>query len=270
MMFGSKLYGTSTPKSDTDIKGVMLPSVKSCYLGKIPNSIVMNTNGSGKNSEFDVDEEFYSLQYFLKLASKGEIYLGYIIKQTSLYSVKGDKLNFLEILIVMLKSSVGSIDRLSEIWSSLPINPYCYFVDVPDETRHKAYMVCGKQLQDTMRISYALEIVQRIYDGYGKRALLCQQNNGVDWKAISHAFRACYQLLEIYKTGDLKYPLESAPFLTSLKLGNLNYVTDCVSDKLQVLLDEVKYQSEISTFPDSVDYQWVDNFIIDTYKKFYY
>jgi len=38
MIFGSHLYGTNTPDSDTDYKGIFLPSREQVFLGKIPKS----------------------------------------------------------------------------------------------------------------------------------------------------------------------------------------------------------------------------------------
>ena len=84
------------------------------------------------------------------------------------------------------------------------------------------YECCGKKFHNTVCISYALECVTRVYDNYGKRAVMAKNNEGIDWKAVSHAFRAGYQLLEIYRTGDLKYPLESAEYLRDMKEGKLH------------------------------------------------
>src|SRR5574343_614921 len=74
MKFGSHLYGTSTPNSDVDIKGIFLPPKRDILLCKIPKSITENTktNCNEKNSCDDIDKEFYSLHYFLKLACEGE------------------------------------------------------------------------------------------------------------------------------------------------------------------------------------------------------
>ncbi|CAL1777454.1 nucleotidyltransferase [Acinetobacter phage vB_AbaM_Konradin-v2] len=33
-VFGSKLYGTSTPSSDLDIKGIFIPDAKSIIMGQ--------------------------------------------------------------------------------------------------------------------------------------------------------------------------------------------------------------------------------------------
>jgi Transcription-associated recombination protein len=71
---GSKMYGTSNENSDTDIKGIFLPSMEDCILNKIPKQIKQSTvefenNSYGKD---DVEEQYYSLQYFLHLASESQ------------------------------------------------------------------------------------------------------------------------------------------------------------------------------------------------------
>lgn len=74
IIFGSELYGTNSEESDRDIKGIFVPSVPDCFLGNIPNSINSTTGShNSKNTSEDVDEEYYSIQYFMKLAQKGEM-----------------------------------------------------------------------------------------------------------------------------------------------------------------------------------------------------
>ncbi len=74
MKFGSKLYGTDTPESDTDYKGVFLPTAKEVLLNRIPKSYNYMTkqNKKDKNSSEDMDIEFYSLHHFIKLACEGQ------------------------------------------------------------------------------------------------------------------------------------------------------------------------------------------------------
>lgn len=73
-IFGSRLYGTYGYDSDEDYKGVYMPSKESIYLNKIPKSLRYNTkqDETRRNDGNDVELEFYSLHYFLKLAGKGE------------------------------------------------------------------------------------------------------------------------------------------------------------------------------------------------------
>jgi predicted nucleotidyltransferase len=69
--FGSKLYGTDTEKSDTDLKGIFLPSKDSCFM---LNAVKQYTSESkeGQNTKDDIDITLYSLQYFLELLSTGD------------------------------------------------------------------------------------------------------------------------------------------------------------------------------------------------------
>lgn len=130
--YGSKLYGTDSANSDTDIKGVFLPKKEDLLLAKAPKHYILNTNKSGSNTKDDVDESYLSLHYFIELLTQGETnaldmffsftnekaslykspiyekmienadkfitknvskYLGYCKSQAIKYSLKGDKLN---------------------------------------------------------------------------------------------------------------------------------------------------------------------------------
>lgn len=129
-LFGSKLYGTSTPESDTDIKGIYIPSTKDILMGNGNLHYTRNTGSvHQKNSAEDTDLEMFSLQNFVKLAIKGETialdmihtncivdydfmepwdfihqnrakfyttdmkaYLGYVKKQAAKYGIKGTRM----------------------------------------------------------------------------------------------------------------------------------------------------------------------------------
>lgn len=71
--FGSKLYGTDTKDSDTDLKGIFLPNRKDLLLGNLPKfSAYSSGNNESKNSKNDIDLELYSIHKFLKMVQKGE------------------------------------------------------------------------------------------------------------------------------------------------------------------------------------------------------
>jgi hypothetical protein len=74
--FGSKLYGTNTPTSDTDIKHIVLPTYKDLLLNKKLVNIVKKTNHQEcvRNSEEDIDEEFIPIQIFARDFLKGQTY----------------------------------------------------------------------------------------------------------------------------------------------------------------------------------------------------
>jgi hypothetical protein len=73
---GSQLFGTATPKSDLDVKGVFLPSKESLYLQTAPQQFSANTNPSDsarKNTVEDVDVTVWSVQFWMRLVLRGDI-----------------------------------------------------------------------------------------------------------------------------------------------------------------------------------------------------
>lgn len=301
-IFGSHLYGTNTENSDTDYKGIYLPSKKDCYLNNVKNTIQTKTNNDGKNSKDDIDEEIFSLQYFMKLAINGEMivldllhtpdnliiqssdiwkelrnnrskfysknmagYLGYIRKQTLQYGIKGERLLVIEELLKFLNTH-NQENKLLSVWNDLPINQYCKYVDNPKEKRWRHYECCGKMLQENMTIRYSRDIIEKLYNSYGERAQKAKLNEGVDWKAVSHAFRAGLQLKEILITNDLIYPLKDAKFITDIKTGKYHYLNDCIGEKLEQLLFDIEELVKNSSLPNEVDKQWLDDFILNVYK----
>jgi hypothetical protein len=75
-LYGSKLYGTSTPTSDRDVKHIVLWDLDDLLLGKKLEAKVKKTNNlkNTRNSADDVDEEFIPLQTFARHFVEGQTY----------------------------------------------------------------------------------------------------------------------------------------------------------------------------------------------------
>lgn len=304
-IFGSHLYGTSSPESDQDFKGVYLPSKEDCYLNRIQKSF-HTTSGkqNQKNTKDDVDEEIYSLQYFFKLGVQGEMgvidmihspcnnwiiksdiwstlhanrfrfysknmkgYLGYVKTQTAKYGIKGSRIASIENVIKKV-SEYDGYKKLTDIWNDLPVDEFsypCKDIINPKLPELKHYECCGKMLTETVTVDYALDILNRILKGYGDRARLAKENTGVCWKSVSHAFRAAYQIKEILTTGDLKYPLKDAPELLKIKLGHYHYMNDGIAEKIENLITEINQIVLTSNLPEKVDEKWFDDFLLECY-----
>ena len=72
---GSWLYGTNTPESDEDFKGVFLPSTEDILgLGKCPEEWAFNVKLSDgdRNTAGDVDRKYDSLKRFINLCAQGQ------------------------------------------------------------------------------------------------------------------------------------------------------------------------------------------------------
>lgn len=71
--FGSHLYGTDTPNSDLDIKGLYLPTSRDILLQCVQPviSLTIPKKVGKKNTSVDIDEEYYTPKKFLELLPEG-------------------------------------------------------------------------------------------------------------------------------------------------------------------------------------------------------
>lgn len=303
--FGSHLYGTDTANSDTDIKGIFMPTRSMVCLGNIPKSL---TNSKAKaegqkNTKDDIDLELYSFHYFMHLAMQGETvaidmihandasivmssdlwenlyskreklytknlrsFVGYARKQAAKYGIKGSRLSVAKSFIdVCTKNATGSA-RMSDVWGFLPVNEHANFIE-DNQQGVKQYQICGKIIQDTVTIDYACGIVARFVKQYGARAKQAEENKGVDFKAISHALRAAYQMREILMTGDLAYPLKQAEYLRDVKEGKYHYARE-VAPVLESLMDNLDYLVDSSHYPEKVDRAFWNGLIVSVTADF--
>jgi len=309
--FGSELYGTNTKDSDTDIKGVFLPTIEQIFLGRIPKTIQENTKTTNetKNTKEDIDIELFSLHYFIKLACEGQTvaldmlhcpnnmlietstiwgrivenrekfytknlkaFVGYARTQAARYGIRGSRLNdakrVVDFLDKIRQVEIAHCDRLnsfyyklSDVWKDLPEGEHIF---KHEDKTPKIYEVCGKKIQETVKIEYALNIVDRFYKQYGERAKQAANNEGIDWKAVSHAVRAAMQVKELLTENTITFPLKEAELVKEIKQGRLDYITK-VAPVLEGLMEEVEILSKNSALPEKADRKFWDNFIFSVY-----
>lgn len=306
MIFGSQLYGTETPNSDMDYKGVFLPTKDEVLLGRIPKNFSETTgNDRSKNTKDDVDVELFSIHEFIKLACEGQTialdmlhapedkilecnniwikiienrtkfytrnlkaFVGYARRQAAKYGVKGSRLDAAKEVKEMIEEAIhnSSFVKLEELWDKLPVNEHCHFVeDSPNGV--KQYQVCGRILQSRENLEHAWKTVTKFYNSYGDRAKMAANNEGIDWKAVSHAIRAAYQVEELLTEKTITFPLKQAEYLKKVKLGEFDYKTE-VGPHLDEMMEKVEKLSEESELPDNPDRKFWDNFIIEVMNEY--
>lgn len=292
--FGSHLYGTTTPTSDRDFKGVFMPSPEQILLGRIPKTLPL----PGKSLEDGLDGDLYSLHHFLRLATQGQTvaidilfapasqtelgplghiwndirfnrekllsremnaFTGYARSQAAKYSLKGERLNALVIFHSIIAGQHESL-LMRNVWDMLP----------RDEERVTAkgireLRIAGKWFGETTQIGFVKEAVNKIINKYGSRARSAADAAGVDWKAMSHAVRVIEELKEIVQTGNLVFPLASANILLSIKSGQRPLAE--VENMIDVGLQEVDSLVERSSLPASVDIEFWDTFLMDSVRS---
>lgn len=304
MIFGSHLYGTSSEESDLDIKVVFIPNSRDVLLGKIKHfySEKRKKAHGEKNTSKDVDIEMFSIQEFIEKACQGQTialdmlhapenmiinkneiwesiianrekfytknlsaFIGYAQRQASKYGVKGSRLNSAKKFIDLLKSFDPNT-KLYEFWKSIEEDEHSKFIN-PTPNGIEQFEICGKVFQSTSRVSYILPIIQRYYDIYGERARLASRNEGIDFKAISHAIRVSLEIKELLTEGTITFPLKEADFIKKIKNGQLDYMTQ-VCPVLENLIEECQILSEKSSLPSQPDIEYWENFIIKVMKNY--
>ena len=305
MAFGSHLYGLNTPNSDFDYKGIYLPTLESMILGNYGGTYKWSTGAAHeKNNAGDIDYEVISLNKFLSHACDGETfvidmlhcneplvtspiwedlvanrtmfyskslkaYFGYVKKQAAKYGLKGTRLADIRQVI----ESLGNYDpnitlREAEL---IYTGEYAKWVNVPSKREpdkvQMFFEVNSKKYQESNKVGYVINELQKVWDSYGARAKLAEKNEGVDWKAISHALRGGYQARDIYKLGDYSYPLRETDFILDVKLGKLDYKSE-VAPVLESLVEEVEALAKVSTFPKDVDRKYWGYWFVETVLKY--
>ena len=304
VVYGSHLYGTETKDSDKDFRGIYLPTKEDLYLQRAKDTISFDTNSSGlKNTSEDIDEEYYSLQYFIKLACKGETvcldllhadgdklyvthpiwdklvenkekfytknlvsFIGFARTQAIKYSIKGDKLTEARNVLNFF-ASLNPLHRLMAVWKDIPEGKYVIKHPATEEQNGlRVLEICGRKLHETTSAEYAFSVIEAVCNKYGERAKLAATNEGMDWAALSHATRAAFQIKSILKDGTITFPLAIADELRDIKLGKRKYTTEVVP-RLEELIEEVEELLKVSELPEEVDREFWDNFIVEAYNE---
>lgn len=311
-LFGSRLYGTATPDSDTDYKSVHLPAGPAILLHKtIPViSIKTKSDNSQKNSAQDIDDESFTLHRFFDNLERGDIValdmlfapesnllvksaaweaiqavrprlltkdvkgaIGYVRKQCSKYGVKGSRVATtraaLESLNVWI-GTYGSSQKLSFFEDSVRDfvqgREHTSIEDVPQAngTKLPHWEVCERKLPFTISLKECQHILTKLFENYGERSRKAEANEGVDWKAVSHAVRCGYQSIELLNYGHITFPRPEADYLVRIKTGKLPYKD--VAEELEWLMDGVESAARSSHLPDAVDRELMNSIVLDLYE----
>lgn len=198
-------------------------------------------------------------------------FIGYCVAQARKYGLKGERLAATEEVLKVLKT-FDPKERLYNVIDQIPLNEYCerYTKDLSSSkdnvpNQQEMIRINDKEFNVEVRIDYMLPVIQSVVDRYGKRAR--KARDGVDKKAISHAFRVAYEARELLNTGEVTFPLREAEFLREIKTGEVGF-NDGLRAKLTRLVDEVcTINSQV--LPEALDTDYWREWILKIYKSFY-
>lgn len=208
------------------------------------------------------------------VTKRSAAFIGYCRQQANKYGIKGSRVaaarKALELLnrLVKIHGSTPKLGDFSdEVADAIAGVEHMVVSDIPlasgNLIRH--WDVCGRKLPYTSSIKNARDIVQRLVDEYGQRALQAESQQGVDWKALSHAVRVGTQAIELLQTGNVTFPLPNAKHVLAIKMGKLPYQD--VAAEIEGLLEAVESEAARSSLPAAPDTEWIDDFVARVYKE---
>lgn len=321
MIFGSHIYGTNTPSSDTDYKGVFIPAPRDIIMQRAPKTISLSTgNDISKNTKDDVDDDQFAFHYYIKQLLDSQTwavdmlftpkkfyinsspewnlivenkhiflnkdvsgYAGYCQAQAAKYSLKGSNLAAYKMVFQFFEKFAyhTKIKDVMDIFNKDILEvaeketiyhdkgqSIVKIVSIPHKVTgdNELYIQVGHKTKVPINASCGLaaDIYKEQAKKYGERAKAAESNNGLDFKALSHAVRVCREAEELLLTGRITFPLTD-PVILDIKLGKIPFKE--ISDIILDGLDRVNSAKAISVLPDNPDYQAADDLIYEVYKK---
>lgn len=198
-------------------------------------------------------------------------FVGYCRQQANKYGIKGSRVAAARACLTLLSdlTAQGATRKLGEFEDSIrsAIVEHMAIVDITlgNGTVVRHWDVCGRKLPFTSSVKNARDIIQRLVDEYGTRTLQAESQQGVDWKALSHAVRVGTQAVEFLRTTHVTFPLPNASHILDIKMGRLLYQE--VAREIEDLLVRVEAEALTSPLPEHPDYRWIDQFVSDVYSR---
>lgn len=299
---GSKLYGTSTPSSDTDYAGIFKESLSNIILKTdIEQRKFTTGDDQSRNTSEDVDSDEKELRVFIKDCMAGQSYAleGLFIPKESLLETSNEYeflvkhrsklLGDLKPIVSYCKNQAQVFSKKAENISSL--DSAIRYLENPDNrfirSKNLNEILLGEMelwLDDYCKVEegnsenpmgfyrvgstlYQLnlpvsKILEAIKAKRNKYGKRAEAAVVYNGKAYSHAFRLAYEYQMLATTGELILPLPQAEFLKQVKLKEFS--KEEVQDKLEVLMDNVLSLPSVIGTPDK---EFWDDWILETYKK---
>jgi hypothetical protein len=199
--------------------------------------------------------------------ANGKACAEYSLGQARKYGIRGSRVGALKSVRDWLSlhcPDPGSNERLHDfldaIAASCADGRFCSLKTVRGE---KFLQLCGKLHGGTMRMTEFMRRVETDMQRYGARAKEAGLNQGLDFKALSHALRALDQTRELLQTGRIIFPLKNREELISVKLGK--YAWNELEQRILSRLEAVDAMREDAPFVGVSDVDFAEKCVLACY-----
>lgn len=197
-------------------------------------------------------------------------FVGYTRTQAAKYGVKGFRVAALRAVLDLLKEFPDfhrlenhreQIDR----WTAETEHAGIAWQKGPSGAEEAYLEVCNRKVPMRATVKYTKEIFQRIFDEYGHRALAAEKNEGIDWKALTHAVRVAREAEELLLTGHITFPRPEKELLLKIRTGQMDY--NAVAPIIEEGIIRIDEAQKKSILPEEPDYKMVDQLVYSIYRN---
>ena len=266
---GTNLSNSKNSAGDVDVQGVDVREViKKFTKGEIVAIDLMfaHTNKKAVLYLHDAFQKFLDDYIYTGVIRPYGIagVVGYINQQAQKYGVKGTRLGQVISLRDFVKETFDRDLPVSTVMDALKERPdildgnFIKFTQVAVTKKggviedDMALDVLGKVALPNSNVQQLLNMLEKHIEKYGHRAKQAMENEGIDWKAISHAFRAIYEYNSLVSTGMVRFPFpqEFSNKLVEIKKATRNFSE--VKKELEHSLETIKNVNLGERIPDDV------------------
>jgi hypothetical protein len=193
---------------------------------------------------------------------------GYVSKQVSKYGVKGSRVAAVRLVLESFDACATQtkIGDYSDYWENLSkTSEFINVVDVPQPSGKSMLHleVCGRKLPYTVSVKEGINVIQKLFDNYGARALQAENNEGVDWKSVHHAIRVSEQAIELLTTENITFPRPNAEDLLKIRKGS--YTFKIIQERLEENMIIIDNLSTSSKLIEKIDINFVEDILFNAY-----
>ncbi|MDR2055982.1 MAG: nucleotidyltransferase domain-containing protein [Desulfovibrio sp.] len=202
-------------------------------------------------------------------AGEGRAYAEYSLGQAKKYGIRGSRLGALKSVHDWLGEhcpSPGPKARLRVILD--PLLDACAdgrFCAAHEAGGEAGLRLCGKVHLGGIHLREFAQRVEADMRRYGARVEKAGRNQGIDFKALSHALRALDQMEELLQTGAIVFPLKSRERLTAVKQGA--YTWNELEPRILSRLAEIDAMRKDSPWGGVFDAGFARDCVLEMYRR---
>ena len=211
------------------------------------------------------------------LSRRASSFLGYCRTQANKYGIKGSRVHAVRSIVAWFDQAIAEHGHLAKLEVASDTLPALFatkglehtaIIHIPHPSRADPIPhleCCNRKAPFFTSLKDTRAIYARLLDEYGARALLAEKNEGVDWKALSHAVRVGHEALELLATAWITFPLPNAAHVLAIKRGDVPYAA--VAEEIEDLLARVEAAQATSVLPEAPDTDYADAIVMEAYRE---